>query len=530
MFEVKASSYNGGWSNQSYKLNILIYPSPFLSPIAYSIYMFVVIVITFMILYFIYNRIKLKNRLTISEIEKKHSEELIQTKLRYFTNISHELMTPLTIISCMVDEIGLKNPEIQLDYLTIKSNVNRLKRLLQQVLDFRKVESENMSLTVGYGDLKKAIIEICKLNFQPLTNELQINLDVICEEDEIKGWFDYDKIDKIIFNILSNAFKYTPKGGEIEVLIKSKNNNNLSYVNISIKDTGCGIPTSFLPYIFDRFSSNSYNKKVESNGIGLALVKDLINLHKGTVEVESEENKGTTFIIELPIDELCYINESINVSKINNPVIENEDIKYLDNIVDINNKETILIVDDNQDLLNSLTRFFSTNYTVFTASNGLEALDKLKDKNISLIISDIMMPIMDGLEFCSRIKTNIETSHIPVILLTAKNKIEDRIDCYNVNADAYISKPFDLSLLEVRVKNLISNKSLKKQQYKKQVNINIEELEFTSIDNEFLEKAIKIVEDNIDDFDFTPDNLISEMNTTRSSMYRKLKSDRKSVV
>ena len=261
---------------------------------------------------------------------KIHIEkQLTEYKLMFFTNISHEFRTPLTLIQGALDKLRTENlsPNESAYSLNIMDkSTRRMLRLINQLLEFRKMQNNKLTLSLEEIDIIPFLKDIFN-NFSETAAAKNMEYVFMSPVSSYMNFIVKNKLDKVIYTILSNAFKYTPKGGEIEVLIKSKNNNNLSYVNISIKDTGCGIPTSFLPYIFDRFSSNSYNKKVESNGIGLALVKDLINLHKGTVEVESAENKGTKFIIELPVDELCYINERINVSKINKPVIENEDSK-----------------------------------------------------------------------------------------------------------------------------------------------------------------------------------------------------------
>lgn len=527
IFEVKATDENGVWGDDTTILTIEVEPAPYETWWAYLIYFIVLVLIFYFIYRTVSNRLVLKRDILISRIEKQKSEELTQIKLRYFTNVSHELLTPLTIISCIIDDFNLQFPNQFKQYNIMKSNVARLKRLLQQILDFRKVESGNMKLRVKQSDLVAFINNICWNNFDPLANEKQIQFSIIAP-DKCIAWFDHDKIDKILFNILSNAFKNTPAKGIINVIIQHEKRQDFEYVKLFISDTGAGISQDRIPFIFERFLGDKLGN--DSNGIGLSLTKELVEIHKGTIYVESELNKGTTFVVEIPIDAKKY-DASECESRVDE--IELSTVKELQNAEplafesptnSLNSDVVILIVEDNADLLMVLANSLERLYKVLKASNGIEAMEIIKDYSVDLIISDVMMPEMDGITLCRTIKQDINYSHISVLLLTAKNQIADRIESYNAGADAYISKPFEMEILIARVNSLIFNRQKRIKEYQSMLTINAIDNENESLDAVFLRKAIMVVEENLSNFDFTHEQLIDEMNTSKSTLYRKIKS------
>ncbi|MFA5416951.1 MAG: two-component regulator propeller domain-containing protein [Bacteroidales bacterium] len=527
VFEVKSTDENGVWINDITTLNLNVKPAPYETWWAFIIYMIFFSLISIVIYRTIINRIRLKRDLIISKIRQEKSEELTQIKLRYFTNISHELLTPLTIISCLIEDFNHNFPTKFKQYSIMKSNISRLKRLLQQILDFRKVESGNMKLNVKEADLVEFINHSCINNFEPLVKEKHIHFSVSAP-NELEAYFDADKIDKVLFNILSNAFKHTPKNGIINLTIQPIQKNDIAYVKIFISDTGSGIASERLPFIFDRFIGNQSD--TQSNGIGLSLTKELVEIHKGTISVESQINKGTTFAVELPIDGHIYSSEE-KESKIKEtqlyPVQLNEEELNTDATQTQQQKNTdilLLVVEDNPDLLMIIANSLSRLYRVIKASNGVEAMKIIKDNEVDLVVSDVMMPEMDGITLCKTIKEDFEFSHTPVLLLTAKNQIEDRIDCYNAGADAYISKPFEMDVLEARIHNLISNRLKKNKEYQTSLNINPKNYEQDSVDDNFLREAIKIVEENLDNYEFSHEQLIDRMSTSKSTFYRKIKS------
>ena len=531
IFEVKSTNENGVWSTKLCTLKITIEPAPYETWWAYCLYFLSIIAISILAYRTVRNRIRLKRDLIISKIREEKTEELTQIKLRYFTNISHELLTPLTIISCLIDDFHQDFPNKFKQYSIMQSNVKRLKRLLQQILDFRKVESGNMKLHVSRGELVGFIQQTCVNNFEPLAKKKNIRF-IISGQENLPAFFDADKIDKILFNILSNAFKYTPEQGTIELNIQSVLKNEIQFVKIFINDTGIGIEPERLAHIFDRFYGNDTG--YDSNGIGLSLTKELVEIHKGRISVESQVNLGTCFVLELPIDGSFFteqeIAEKVEKSKTDAEILmalnEESDasVGILEKNIIFKSNKTLLIVEDNPDLLMVLSGSLSRFYTIIQASNGQDALDKLNEIEIDLVISDVMMPVMDGLTLCRKIKENIDISHTPVLLLTAKNQIEDRIECYNAGADAYISKPFEMDVLIARLSSLIFNRQKRNQEFQSSLSIHPKELENNSIDDQFLRAAIKIVEDNLGNFEFTHEQLIDAMNTSKSTLYRKIKS------
>jgi len=522
-FEVKTTNTNGIWSESVTTMQIKVKPAPYFSWWAYSIYFVMLMLLLYATYRLVINRIKLQNEALIARIEKEKTEELVQAKLKYFTNVSHELLTPLTIISCIVDEIRQKYSDENIQYPTIKANINRLKRLLQQILDFRKTESANMKLRVEEDDLVAFVRNICGYNFRTVFAEKNIKFNIESTHQELMAWFDNDKVDKILFNLLSNAAKYTPEGGTVTVRINTKTSaDNQQIATIEVADTGMGISDELLPRIFDRFVSYKPNRAVETNGIGLSLVKDLLIIHLGDIRVESMLNEGSKFEFYIPIDKTNYEGkENVEVVEKNRPISNMHEQVLTDTSI---SDFSILFLEDNVDLSASLNRYFSEKCRVSMALNAEIALEMLNENELDLIVSDIMLPGIDGVAFCKIVKSKIETSHIPILILTAKNLVEDRIKCYDAGADAYISKPFELELLEARIRNLLNKRKIKNETYKSSLDVNISELEYNSIDEEFLKEAIKVVEENIADFDFTQEVLMAHLNSTRSTLYRKLKS------
>lgn len=475
-------------------------------------------------------RLQLRHELRIAQIDREKSEELVQTKLRYFTNISHDLLTPLTIITCLIDDAEMTNGSRISQLSMIRSNVNKLRRLLQQILDFRKVESGNMKLSVSKSDIVSFIDDVCKVNFAPLIRKKSQTFIFSTEDKHLIAYFDRDKIDKIVSNLLSNACKYTSEGGEIKLIMKSYQEAEHTHLRIQVVDTGEGIAPGDLENIFKRFYTAHKGDESESNGIGLSLTKDLVELHHGTIEVESELTKGSTFTIYFPIDKDSYQENELITGEtpVNDKkaamIFEHEDLEKPGVVEDVQvNDNHLLLVEDNEELLYLMEKILSRQYHVLVAKNGLEALDIIKDNEIDIIISDVMMPEMDGLELCRNIKSNLETSHIPVILLTAKNTAEDRIECYNAGADGYISKPFELKILEARINNFIIYKKSKQEEFRTNVEVDIDSLETSSIDKDFLDKVVSVIESNMVKGDFDVVQLADALAVSKSTLYRKMK-------
>jgi len=529
-FRVKASDENGIWSNQYTTLEIVILPPAYRSWWAYLIYFIILIAGGFFILRTVANRIRLRNELKISHIEKEKSEELAQIKLRYFTNISHELLTPLTIIMLMIESLQKKNKGDSSQFDIMRDNIIRLKRLIQQILIFRKTESGNMKLKIRQNDVVAFINSICQSNFRPLVNNKEINFKIDSELESYIAYFDMDKLDKIIYNLLSNAFKHTPKGGSIVVKMSFVSRKEETIMRLSVSDNGDGIAEEDIPHIFKRFYISSTSDQSQSHGIGLALTNDLLQLHKGSIEVKSQLGEGAVFTIEIPVSKNAYTDselslddlQPVNLSEI--PEIESDNTSVTHIKLEEESDLSILIVEDNNELKNLIVDNFSKVYNVLSAENGLQALKIIHETEIDLVISDVMMPEMDGLTFCKILKNDVETSHISVLMLTAKNSTEDRIDCYNAGADSYIAKPFELAVLDARVRNLMSKRKQKADSFQKNQEINISSMEYGSIDELFLKQAVIKVEENLSDDTFDFDQFAENMATSKSTLHRKLKS------
>lgn len=527
-FYLKSSNSNGIWNQDVQTVKVIILPPPWKTWWAYTLYILLVLGSAWYAYRVIRNRIRLRNALHMREMEQAKAEEINHAKLQFFTNITHELLTPLTIISATVDELKIQAPKHTDLYVVMNSNIRRLIRLLQQILEFRKAETGNLRLRVSPGDIASFVKNGAE-SFQPLIKKQKIHFSVLCDPESIIGYFDTDKLDKILYNLLSNAAKYTKEDGFIQVTLSYAENKD--WVLLRVKDNGKGISKEKQKTLFRRFYEGDYRKfNTIGTGIGLSLTKDLVELHEGTITVESEEGQGTEFIIRLPIDRSYFREEQID-DEVILPVQklvayeEEMDEKQSDEIlVTAEKANSILVIEDNEELLHLMTKLLRHEYNVFTAENGKEGIAVLENEDIELIVSDVMMPEMDGMEFCKYVKGKLEISHIPVILLTAKNKEEDRAEAYEVGADAFISKPFNLAVLHARIRNLLKYKERMAHEFKKQLVFELKDLNYTSLDEDFMQRAIDCVNNHLEDCEFDQPQFADEMKTSKSTLYKKLKS------
>ena len=527
-FQLKATNENGEWSGYVREFTVVVLPPFWATWWAYLLYMVLVLVIGVLIYRTIKKRILLQNALRLREMEKAKAEELNHAKLQFFTNITHELLTPLTIISATVDELKTQAPSHNDLYTVMNSNIQRLIRLLQQILEFRKAETGNLKLRVSPGDLA-AFVRTGTESFKPLVKKRKIHFSLLCDPESIVGYFDIDKLDKIMYNLLSNAAKYNKEDGFIQVTL-SYDEEDREFVLLRVKDNGKGISREKQATLFKRFYEGDYRKfNTIGTGIGLSLTKDLVTLHGGTISVESEVDHGTEFIVRIPIERSYYDEEQIDdeVISLRQTAIDYEDTPE-DVIAEVQELATkansILLVEDNEELLNLMTKLLGREYNVFTAENGKEGIIVLENEDVDLIVSDIMMPEMDGIEFCKYVKGHLEISHIPVILLTAKNKEEDRAEAYEIGADAFISKPFNLTVLHARIRNLLKYKARMAHDFKNQIVFEVKDLNYTSLDEYFIQRAINCVNNHLEDPNFDQAQFADEMLTSKSTLYKKLKS------
>jgi len=482
----------------------------------------ILLIVLLLFSWMLYQRsVRIKNRLQMNHV---------------FTNISHELLTPLTVISASVERLREQAPQYGTDYALMELNVERMTRLLQEILETSKSQAGELRLRVSQGDVMEYIRQTA-LSIEPLMHKNGLEFTINCSPGSMMGWIDTDKVDKIIYNLLSNASKYTPAPGK--VTLKAWTNKNFDHVIIEVTDTGIGIPANKMKRLFHRFYDGDYRRmQVSGTGIGLSLTRDLVDLHYGTIDCQSEEGHGSVFTVNLPINKESFsasqIDEQVTID-ITKPQTTIADFSALiqqpEQIIPhaINmNKEglyTILMVEDNEELLMLMRTLLSDHYNILTATNGREALDIVNSQDLDLIVSDVMMPEMDGNELTHQIKTNAEWSHLPVILISAKTGEEDRKESMLIGADDYITKPFRLSDLRLRINNIIENR--KRIVVERALSAGEEDKEGENRpltpDEEFQKKAYECVIRHLSDSDFDREGFAAEMGASSSTLYNKLR-------
>jgi signal transduction histidine kinase/DNA-binding response OmpR family regulator len=470
-------------------------------------------------------------------------QEAQQTQNRFFANISHEFRTPLTLILGPVRQIieRTKEEKTRDDLKVVHKNANRLLGLVNQLLDISKLESGNMKLQTTPQNIIP-LLKALQQSFCSYAERKRITLKFNSIEDEIIVYIDKNKIEKIITNVLSNAFKFTPEGGRIEIAVKPSSFPPLvkgelkgGFLEISIRDSGIGIPNEKIPKIFDRFYQvdGSHTREQEGTGIGLSLTKELVELHKGKIEVESEEGKGTTIIISIPLgkehlkpEEICELemNEQ-KISFVPEEVIYHEETKIEKpgiGLITDTGKPYLLIVEDNSEVRNYIKSNLNKYYRILEAVDGEDGWNKSILQMPDLIVSDVMMPKMDGFKLCDKIKTDERTSHIPVILLTAKASTQDKIEGFETGADDYIMKPFEPEELKARIKNLIEQRKRIHEHFKKHGLFEIEEKNITLVDQKFLQKVFSLITQHISDSSLNVESLTEDLALSRSVLHRKI--------
>ncbi len=537
VFKVKASSPDAVWSDTNIaSIQIKVLPPFWESGWAYFIYFVLLAGIVYFIWSFLTIRIKTANHLKIERAKRDKDEELHQEKLQFFTNISHEFRTPLTLIIGPLEKMQYEenNEEKKSNLKLMLRNAHRLLTMVNQLLDFRKAERGQMKLKVQKLDIIHSISEII-LSFDELRKQKNIKLAFIHAEKELWAWFDLEFLNKSLINLLSNAFKFTPDGGEISIIIlATKDTLENKQLEISVTDNGKGIQPKDINSIFDRFYQGKEKSTIQQgSGIGLHLVKNLIELHHGTIEVESTPDVKTRFTITLPNEKSAYLKEELiefdeQVSK-SEIEFQNEELDKITNPADNSkrsHKKRILVVEDNADIRSYIRSILGENYSIEEAENGAIGLEAAMLQDFDLIISDIMMPEMDGIEMCKQLKKSIETSHIPIILLTAKSDIENRIEGLSIGADSYITKPFHPQHLIVRVEKLIDLRQLLKERFSKKISLgemHNPSSKTESPDELFLQKAISIILDKMIETEFNGDTLAQEIGISRMGLHRKIK-------
>ena len=534
-FQVKARLRNGDWDDNSIaETSFYIAPPLYMRWWAILGYLLIFLVILGVIIYYYLQKFKLETYLKAEEKQRQDERHLNDERMRFYTNITHELRTPLTLILGPLEDLVNDNKLSEFHHhrlQTIHSSALRLLDLINEILEFRKTETQNRRLSVAKGDLRKVVSEV-GLHYDELNRNKKVKVHVQIPDEFPNIYFDEDVITTILNNLLSNAMKYTAKGS-VNISLQKMLREGKEFAEIKVSDTGYGIPKDALPHIFERYYQAEGEHQVSGSGIGLAIVKSLAKLHEGDIEVESEVNKGSCFIFRIMMGN-SYPNalhkdesDSKSIATVSVPSPQAAES-------DQDQRPVLLVVEDNDDIRQYVVESFDINYHVITASNGKEGLDSALQHIPDIIVSDIMMPIMDGIELCKAIKNDIRTSHIPVILLTAKDALEDKETGYDSGADSYLTKPFSAKLLQSRIQNLLASRQrlaelLRRDKAETSSSSNDTPTSETTspslsaLDKQFIDKLNLTITENVssDRLDIT--FLTDKMNMSSSTLYRKVK-------
>ena len=566
VLRVRSTNSDGVWVDNERILNIVILPSFWETPVAYVLYVLFILIIILVAVYILFTIYRLKHEVSVEQ-------QISDIKLRFFTNISHELRTPLTLIAGPVEQV-LKNDKLPADareqLVVVERNTNRMLRLVNQILDFRKIQNKKMKMQVQRVDIVPFVRKVMD-NFEAVAEEHRIDFLFQTEKEHLYLWVDADKLEKIVFNLLSNAFKYTPNGKMITMFIREDEKT----VSIGVQDQGIGIAENKKKSLFVRFENlvdkNLFNQA--STGIGLSLVKELVEMHKATISVDSHLGEGSCFKVDFLKGKEHYDKEAefiledadaparmgqvvdIANSSIQSETLVSDDSEKIEDVYgeefakEENSKELMLLVEDNQELREFLRSIFSPIYRVVEAANGKEGASKALKYLPDIIISDVMMPEKDGIEMTRELRADMTTSHIPIILLTAKTTIESKLEGLEYGADDYITKPFSATYLQARVENLLMQRKKLQSFYRDSLmHINIstgqeevpvatdmpsaEEdvsetppttLEMSPNDRKFMDKLVGLMEQNMDNGELVVDDLVRELAVSRSVFFKKLK-------
>ena len=537
-FRVRASNSDGVWNNQGQNIQMTVLPPPWRSWWAYSLYALLVMALFIIERRRATQRIEFRAQVDLERLETEKLKEVDHLKSKFFANISHEFRTPLTLILGPLKALinnGVSAEQLkQLKFM--EKNANRLHRLVNQLFDLSRLKSGRLTLQQQPGDL----VEYCRgltMSFSSLAEINGIQLDFHTDTDSAFLHFDAERIEIMLVNLISNALKFTPKNGRVAVSLKlNPKPDNVDpgrvWFELIVSDTGIGIPVEYQEHVFDRFYQVDSSDTLENEGagIGLALVKELAELHGGAVRVNSTAGGGSTFCLLLgflkcsakEVEALGIVAGLTDVqtieidSHVTTPVSGGEDHDQADETI-------ILLVEDNDDLRAFISDRFSNEYTIIEADNGRAGINLAFEKVPDLIISDVMMPEMDGFSMCHQLKTDHRTSHIPIILLTAKTSQEEKVEGLDLGADAYLSKPFDSDELLARARNLIEQRRLLRQRFSGTIVLQPHQLELGNVDQSFLSRALQTVEAVLDNEDFSVEVLAEKLNLSRSQLHRKLK-------
>ncbi len=515
-FRLRGSNSHGLWNPEEKVLLIEVLPPLHRSGIAIALY----ILGLFSFLYAIIRFTRLRSRLKLEKALREQEEKLHEARLDFYSDVAHEFRTPLSLIINPLDRIidhDLADERLRSALETVRRNAGRLLQMLDQIITFRKVESRHLKLQVEERDLNSFLVDICN-SFRPTARNRNLNFQLIVPDEETRVWIDSEKLERVYYNLLSNAFKFTPDGGQIQMTVCTID----EHVNVTVADSGCGVPEDIRDQIFDKFYYRSEKgiTGTKSYGIGLSLSRQMMDLHQGSISVEDSDLGGVAFVTSIQLGQKHFRPEQIKKLVVRDTPAHNLR-EWVNNSP--SRDESLLIVDDDAEVLKYLEESLSPIYKVSTSSSGHEALALASEVKPDIVLCDFMMPGMDGVGLCQTLKTQIETSHIPIILLTARTAKQDRLAAFQSGADSYITKPFDLAELELRIANLLDNREKVRRRFARTESFEPKNVKISDADELFMEKAMQVVEHNIGNVQFNVEDFAREMAVSRPLLFTKIK-------
>lgn len=517
-FRVKGSNSEGIWNPKETTLNIKVLPPLWATWWAYTFYALIVFLIAITILRYYHLAVSEKNKRLIENIEINTEREIYNAKIEFFTNIAHEIRTPLTLIKMPLDKLlncGMYDRQTNESLTMINKNTNRLINLTDQLLDFRKAEANRFSLSFTKTDINELLTEVYT-DFKSMADQKGIAYKLDLPRLTLHAYVDLEALKKILSNLFNNAIKYAVETVRVKLLPFSSEDTSF---HIEIWNDGFLIPQDLHQKIFEPFYRIKETEKEAGTGIGLPLSRSLAQLHGGNIELRSAEEKLNIFLLTLPIHQ----ERELDLKAEEEDTADEQDSQFLPADNEYRLRPTILLVEDNKEILHYIQHELSSKYHIFKATNGQEALQILQKENVQLVVSDIMMPVMDGIELCKKVKSDLQYSHVPIILLTAKNSIHSKIEGLEVGADAYIEKPFSFEHLLAQISNLLSNRNLMKEYFAHSPLTHMKGIACSKADKDFLEHLNKTIYDHITDTELDVDQLSALMNMSRPTLYRKIK-------
>lgn len=526
VFKVRSTNSDGVWTDNIAELKVIVTPPWWQTPWAIGLYVLIFVLGVWGIIKFQEYRTRSQRELKMQEFETHHLREIEKMKSRFFANLSHEFRTPLTLMKGPSEQLisGRIKDNLTDYYIMLLRNTGKLQNLIDQLLELSQLEAETIPLKIQQVELV-SLLKGFTYSFMPLAEQQFISLNFSSSAEKILVNLDRDKLEKIINNLLSNAFKFTPSGGKVSVDLSTESSTGQQTAIVKVSDTGPGIPEEYQSKIFERFFriDNTSKSGETGSGIGLALVKELVSLHDWDISVNSKGGEGTTFTLKIPAtsptipqrgEEIVLLNDSKSSDQKKEEVFALSEIEP-EVTVEKDKKLVILFVEDSPDMRNYVYDLLKPDYNVLLAERAEEGIEIALQNMPDLIISDLMMPGMDGIEFCNKIKSDWQTSHIPFILLTAKATDESKIEGLETGADDYLTKPFNYEELEVRIKNLIEQRKRLREKFSKEINIQPGLITSSKVDNEFIQKIIEVSEKNLSNVKFDTEFLAQEMFVSR---------------